>query len=468
MAINRAHPLIQRIDKFLYSPAYFLYIGGLTILANVFCQELMAYTLLLLTGIYICLLARDLLPLLPIFACGYISPSLGNNPGFNDNSIFSVGGGGLYLAALLVVLAGILVYRLITDPVIGGKAFLTKKRTLLSGMLLLSATYVLSGLGSGQWAEYGWKNLLFAFLQFVAVAGLYYLLSGGVRWDLAPKAYLFWTGVCVGYVLVAELVGIYITNDVIVDGAIFRDNIRAGWGHYNNMGAYFAMMIPLPFFLTGKGKYAGFAYVSSIVFYLALLFTCSRGSMIVGTVIFVAGYVLSLVHSRHARLQKVVHSTVIVVIALCLAVFSEKILELFRVFGGLGIGSPERMETYVEGMKQFLKFPIFGGSFFPVDFQPHAWASSESFLSLFPPRWHNTFVQVLATGGVVCLVGYLVHRVQTVKMFVKDYSEDKLFAGLSVLALLMASMVDCHFFNVGPVLFYSATLAFVECKMGKK
>ena len=468
MAINRAHPLIQRIDKFLYSPAYFLYIGGLTILANVFCQELMAYTLLLLTGIYICLLARDLLPLLPIFACGYISPSLGNNPGFNDNSIFSVGGGGLYLAALLVVLAGILVYRLITDPVIGGKAFLTKKRTLLSGMLLLSATYALSGLGSGQWAEYGWKNLLFAFLQFVAVAGLYYLLSGGVRWDLAPKAYLFWTGVCVGYVLVAELVGIYITNDVIVDGAIFRDNIRAGWGHYNNMGAYFAMMIPLPFFLTGKGKYAGFAYVSSIVFYLALLFTCSRGSMIVGTVIFVAGYVLSLVHSRHARLQKVVHSTVIVVIALCLAVFSEKILELFRVFGGLGIGSPERMETYVEGMKQFLKFPIFGGSFFPVDFQPHAWASSESFLSLFPPRWHNTFVQVLATGGVVCLVGYLVHRVQTVKMFVKDYSEDKLFAGLSVLALLMASMVDCHFFNVGPVLFYSATLAFVECKMGKK
>lgn len=468
MAINRAHPLIQRIDKFLYSPAYFLYIGGLTILANVFCQELMAYTLLLLTGIYICLLARDLLPLLPIFACGYISPSLGNNPGFNDNSIFSVGGGGLYLAALLVVLAGILVYRLITDPVIGGKAFLTKKRTLLSGMLLLSATYALSGLGSGQWAEYGWKNLLFAFLQFVAVAGLYYLLSGGVRWDLAPKAYLFWTGVCVGYVLVAELVGIYITNDVIVDGAIFRDNIRAGWGHYNNMGAYFAMMIPLPFFLTGKGKYAGFAYVSSIVFYLALLFTCSRGSMIVGTVIFAAGYVLSLVHSRHARLQKLIHAAVVVVVAVGLAVFSEKILQLFRVFGRLGIGSPERMETYVEGMKQFLKFPIFGGSFFPVDFQPHAWASSESFLSLFPPRWHNTFVQVLATGGVVCLVGYLVHRVQTVKMFVKDYSEDKLFAGLSVLALLMASMVDCHFFNVGPVLFYSATLAFVECKMGKK
>lgn len=468
MAINRAHPLIQRIDKFLYSPAYFFFIGGLTILANVFCQELLAYTFLLLTGVCVCLFARDLLPLMPIFACGYISPSLGNNPGFNDDSIFSLKGGGLYLAALLTLLAGSLIYRLVTDPDFGGRAFLTKKRALLSGMLLLSATYVLSGLGSGQWAEYGWKNLLFAFLQFVAVAGLYYLFSGGVRWDLAPKAYLFWTGICVGYVLVAELAGIYISNNVIVGGAIFRDNIRSGWGNYNNMGAYFTMMIPLPFFLTGKGKYAGFAYASSIIFYLALLFTCSRGSMIVGTVIFVAGYILSLVHSRHARLQKVVHGAVVVVIALGLAVFSERILQLFRVFGGLGIGSPERMETYAEGIKQFLKFPIFGGSFFPVDFQPHAWAASESFLSLFPPRWHNTFVQVLATGGVVCLVGYLIHRIQTVKLFVKNYSEDKLFAGLSVLALLMASMVDCHFFNVGPVLFYSATLAFVEFKMDKK
>lgn len=66
MAINRAHPLIQRIDKFLYSPAYFFFIGGLTILANVFCQELLAYTFLLLTGVCVCLFARDLLPLMPI------------------------------------------------------------------------------------------------------------------------------------------------------------------------------------------------------------------------------------------------------------------------------------------------------------------------------------------------------------------------------------------------------------------
>ena len=122
MQIDCTHPLVQRINKVLYSPAYLLFMGGLTILSNVFGLEMIAYTLLILTGIYICLFARDLLPLFPIFACGYISPSKGNNPGLNNDSIFSIAGGGLYLAALLTLLAISLVYRLITDPVFGGKS----------------------------------------------------------------------------------------------------------------------------------------------------------------------------------------------------------------------------------------------------------------------------------------------------------------------------------------------------------
>jgi hypothetical protein len=39
---------------------------------------------------------------------------------------------------------------------------------------------------------------------------------------------------------------------------------------------------------------------------------------------------------------------------------------------------------------------------------------------------------------------------------------EKMFVALFVLALLLASMLDCHFFNIGPVLFYSMALAFAE------
>lgn len=473
MRINHEHPKCQQVNQFLYSPAYFLYLGGLTILSNVFGLELFAYTVILLTAIYICLLARDLLPLLPIFACGYISPSLSNNPGLSDKSIFSLAGGGLYLAALLTLLVVSLVYRLVTDPVFGGKQFLRKERKLLSGMLLLGAAYAISGIGSGQWAEYGWRNLLFAFLQLVAIAGLYYLFSGAVRWEQAPKAYLFWTGICVGYVLLMELIGIYIKEDVIVDGVIRRERIVTGWGHYNSMGALFAMVIPLPFFLTGKGKYAWFAYLSAFLFCLGLLFTCSRGSILVGVPIYVATYVLSVFHSRHARSIKwmhVFHGVIIGLPVLVTVIFNDELQRLFQALPDLGADASFRMrlETYAEGFRQFAKFPVFGGSFFPLKEDLYKWAlGSTTFGYLFPPRWHNTLIQLLATGGVVCLAAYVVHRVQTFKLFTKNFSGEKLFAGLSIAAMLLTSMGDCHFFNVGPVLLYSAILAVVEFGLNK-
>lgn len=472
MHINHEHSVFVQVNRFLYSPAYFLCLGGLTILSNVFGLELFAYTVILLAGIYICLCARDLLPLFPIFACGYISPSLNNNPGLNNESIFSLSGGGLYLAALLILLVASLVYRLVTDPVFGGKKFLTRKRSLLSGMLLLGASYVISGIGSGQWAEYGWRNLLFAFLQLVAIAGLYYLLSGAVRWDLAPKAYMFWTGICIGYVLLVELVGIYVKESVIVEGVIIRERIATGWGHYNSIGALLAMVIPLPFFLTGKGKYAWFAYLSAFLFCLGLLFTCSRGSILIGVPIYLATYLLSVFHSRHARSIKwmhVFHAVIIGAPILVMVLFYDEVQRLFQALPVIGTDASFRMrlDTYVDGFKQFAQFPIFGGSFFPLEDQ-YKWASDQTtFGYLFPPRWHNTLVQLLATGGVICLVAYIVHRVQTVRLFTKNFSGEKLFVGLSIAAMLLMSMVDCHFFNIGPVLLYSAMLAVVEFQLNK-
>jgi len=466
MVISQEQSIIQRINALLYSPAYLILIGGLTIVSNVFAQELIVYTVFILIAAYICLQARDMLPLLPLFICGYISPSRGNNPGLNDESVFSLSGAGLYWIILLSAVAICLFCRLIKDPDFGGLKFLRKKRKLLTGMLTLGAAYAVSGLGSGQLTTLGWRNLFFAFLQFAAIAGLYFLFTGGVRWDIAPKAYLFWTGTCVGYVLFFELLNLYFTANVIIDGAIFRNDIYTGWGHYNNIGAMFAMIIPLPFFLTGKGRYASFAYISAIFFYIGLVFTSSRGAILIGTPIFVIGYILSLCHRRHARRQLVIHIGALAAVVLGVLFMEDKFLRLFRVFGEIGLESTARLRIYGIGLEQFKRFPIFGGSFFPVDITIYSWSSSESFISMFPPRWHNTVVQLLATGGITCLIAYGHHRLQTIKLFIRDFSDEKLFAALSILALLLTSMLDCHFFNIGPVLLYSATLAVVECQLG--
>jgi len=85
----------------------------------------------------------------------------------------------------------------------------------------------------------------------------------------------------------------------------------------------------------------------------------------------------------------------------------------------------------------------------------------------FPPRWHNTVIQILASCGIVGFAAYSFHRLQTLYLFFHRFQGKKTFALISMLTLLVTSMVDCHFFNVGPVLIYSAILAFVEFQLNK-
>ncbi len=467
MRICREHPLVGYFNAFLYSPLYVAFVGALVAASNIFNIELYVYTGIILTGIAICLFSRDLLPLMPPFAMFYMSPSLNNNPGFNDHSVFSVSGNGLYLAFMLSLFLISLFYRLAKDPNFGGKRFLYKKRKLLSGLLILCAAYALSGLGSAQLKKFGGNNLFFVFLQFAALVPLYYLFSGGVLWEKAPKAYLCWIGTTIGYVVLAELINIYLTVQVVHDGRICRENLFTGWGHYNNMAAMLIMAIPMAFYLTTRGRWAWFGYVSAFIMFIGLIFTCSRGPILIGTLIFGVCYIATLVTSKHARRQYIVHIAVVAFAAFVAIKYANKLIFLFSYVTRYSFLTDGRIATYKAGMEQFLQYPIFGATFFPIE-ELYSFAESSFFLSVFPPRWHNTVIQLLASGGVVALAAYSVHRLQTIKLFIKDFSTEKLFVAFSILALLLCSMVDCHFFNIGPILYYSPALAVVEFGLKKK
>lgn len=461
----RSCTLVQKINHFLYTPAYFFLIAALTIFANVCGGELLTYTCFILIGVYLCLLGPDLLPIVPIVICCYIAPSFQNNPGRNPDSIFSFDRYGWYLCLLVTIFAICVVLRLIFDKELGGKRFLHCKRKLLSGILFLGLAYLLSGLGSEQQSLVGLRNLFFSLVQFLSIFLLYYLLTGMVNWENAPKAYLSWTGVCVGYVLLAELVNIFIINHVIVGGEIIRENIYTGWGHYNNIGALLAMMIPSPFFLTGKGKYSGIFYLTGIAFLTGLLFTCSRGAMMVGLCTYLASYTISLINSRRARANAFIHTFTALFVVLAFHLFHDELLCLFRELLDRKFASSGRDNVFAAGIQQFLDHPLFGATFYPEHYPMKDWSTSASFLAFFPSRWHNTFIQILASCGIFGLFAYCHHRFQTLKIFLTHPSSKKTFALISILTLLGTSMLDCHMFNVGPVLFYSMTLAFTEKKL---
>lgn len=456
----REHGSIRAFNRFLTTPGYILGVLFLVMLANDAAVELQVYTALLCIGCYICLFADDLLPLMPILTGCYISVSAQNNPGLNAQSVFTTQG--VYIWALLVPFVACLLFRLCTDKVFGGKAFLTKKRRLLPGMVILGIAYVLGGLFSVAYPGLWKKSVLFGLLQFAAVFLPYYLFSGAVDWKKAPKDYFAWIGFLTGLMLLLQLLRVYFHRDVIVDGVIMRDRIYTGWGMHNNIGCYLAMMIPFAFYLASRYNKGWLGSVVGSAFLLGVFFTCSRGSILVGSAVYLLCIILLMLSAKNKKANKVTIIIFLSVLVLTVAVFHKQIYLLFRSVLDRGFDPNNRNFIYEAGWKQFLRYPMFGGGFYPVDFVPYDFSVVDSFSAFLPPRWHNTVIQLIACTGAVGLCAYGFHRYETVRMFLRDRTREKAFIACSVAVLLGTSLLDCHFFNIGPTLFYSVGLAFAE------
>lgn len=449
---------VNTVNRFLASPGYILAVMLLTVISNILSAELIVYTLFIAVVVYVCLLGDDLLPMAPIISCCYMAPSVVNNPGRSDRSVFALDRGGAYLLCLAAVAAAALIYRLIRHR----HTFFSGKHVLLRGILVLFAGYLLSGIGSDAYPDSIAKNLFFAFLQGCSVLLPYWLICGGVNWKNARKDYFAWVGFGTGCMLLCQILWIYCSAGVIVDGVIDRTRIYTGWGMYNNMGGMLAMMIPFAFCLATKYRKGWIGTVAGSAFLIGVITTCSRSSILTGFAVYGACILLMLYYARNRKGNTIALITVIAVLALVLLVFHRQLLHLFSRLLQQGMDPSSRDVIYREGLKLFWEYPIFGCSFFSPGYTPWGWSTAESFSGFFPPRWHNTAVQLLASCGIAGTAAYALHRIQTLKLFLQEISKERAFIGCSVATLLVCSLFDCHLFNIGPVLFYSMALAFAE------
>lgn len=448
----------HRIYQVLSAPQFIAIPCLLTLLSNFFGWELLLYTFVALTVVYLCVWGKDLLPMIPLVILCYISPSRANNPGRNEQSVFSIGHGGAYL----LFLAGVMVLALVYYVIRNRKNFFTCKRSLLVGILLLAGAYLLSGVGSEGYTQRAGSNLPFALLQSLAIVLPYLIFAGGVKWEDARKDYFAWVGFGVGCVLFCQIIYIYLTQNVIVDGIIDRSRIYTGWGIHNNLGGMQAMMIPFAFCLASKYNRGWLGTVVGSGFLVGVCLTCSRNSILIGIFIYLVCVSLMFYYARNRKGNTIALISFLSVTAFLFIIFNSQLYRLFSEMIEKGLDLNYRDVTYVEGMKLFTQAPIFGVSFFSPGFQPWDWSTVSGFSSFFPPRWHNTIIQILVSCGAVGMIAYLVHRMQTVRLFFRRPHKQAVFIGCSILVLLITSLFDCHFFNIGPALFYSMALAFAE------
>lgn len=458
----RDSPTAAKINCFLAHPAYILTVCALALVGNLFALELAVYTLFVAICVYAFVLGEDLRSIMPLVILCYILPSAGNNPGITAQSIFSMENGGKHLLVLAGILVAALILGLLTNKSWGGKAFFTKKRALLAGFLLLTLTYLLSGIGSNGYRSLTGKNLLFSFTQALAVSLPYLLFSGGVNWQNIRKDYFAWIGFGVGCVLLGQILWVYKTTDVVIAGRIERGHIYTGWGMYNNMGGLLAMMIPFPFYLASRFRKGWIGSVVGTVFLVGVLLTCSRSSILTGCAVYILCIGLMIFSASNRRGNTVALIVVLSFIALTFLLFHRQLIRLFSEIVNRGLDPNSRDMIFQDGWKLFLRNPLLGNTFYPPENMSWSWSTNSGFTSFFPARWHNTFIQLLASCGIAGTAAYLLHRYQTVRVFLRDRTREKAFIACSLGVLLISSLFDCHLFNIGPALFYSMALAFGE------
>lgn len=447
--------IVRFLRLFFRSPLYLGVIVAAVVCGEVFSVELAVFYFFLAVGMVAMFLTEDTLAVLPIVACGYFTISPENSPAYHaESNIFTEPAFIVRFAFILIASFLLLVGRAV--------AILCEKPRrgyprLAIGFLLLGLAYIAGGAFT---PHYSVRTAVFGIVQLVSflLPYLYFLCT--VDWRSEDKDYLPMLFTIIGVGILLEIADMYSLPGVYrEDGSVVRSALYTGWGVYNNIGCIMALCIPAPAYFAATRK-NGWAYgMLSSVFLFGVALTQSRGSIIFGvaTYLFTAIYVVAASKGTERWKNFGQYVAMMLLLVFLYHAFKEELTALFASLLEQEMDSSGRIEIYKNCFQAFLQNPVLGVGFYDTPGMAHS--SVGSFL---PPRAHNTYLQLLATGGCVAMAAYLFHRVQTLVLLLRHPSHEKMYVLLSIASLMMTSLLDCHFFNIGPGILYAVLLAYAE------
>ena len=446
---------VRAVHVFFRSPWYCALIAALMAVSEIFSLEFPVYYLYLALGAACLLFDGDAIGILPIVVCGYMTFSAQNNPGkFPETSLFRRTDRLFELACILTVAVVLLLGRLAVSLI-----ELPKKRCpkLALGFGGLGLSYLLGGFLSG---FYAFDTALYGFVQIVSISLFYFFFYYAIDWREVKPQYFAVVFSAVGAGMLAEIVGMYFLPGVIGEnGLLNRGALYTGWGVYNNVGCIMAMCMPAPFYFAAQKKFGWLYVILGCVFFLGVVLTQSRGSILSAIAVLVLCGVAALIWAKKREKigVAVVLGAFVLAVGVGLAVKHDDTNILFSSLFKSGMNDSGRIEIYRSCWQDFLDAPFFGKGFYHtsgyVAFDPGPFI---------PPRAHNTVFQLLASGGAFAFLMYFWHRFTTVKLCLYHPTAAKMFAFLCVVSLLFTSLLDCNFFNIGPGLLYSVLLVLAE------
>lgn len=459
---------VRWLRGYFSSPLHFVLIGFLMALGELLAVELAVFWCDLFLGVLALLFADDTRAVVPIACCSYMTVAAKNNPikasEEGRKTIFHDPAFQIQLIFILVVSVILLIARLamllIEDPRRAGVP------RLFAGFAVLGAAYMLGGAAS---SHYSGRTVLFGFVQILSLAFFYLYFHFTIDWKTTPKWFLPALFLTIGMFVSVEVFGMYGCPGVFAaDGSVERGALYTGWGTYNNVGCIMAMCIPAPCYFAVTRKHGWVYLFLSTYLLIATILTQSRGGMIFGAICYAlcALWVLAASRGKERTYNFAVYMAVLAAFFLAFLIFREKLNALFASIIKAGLDDSNRLEIWKNCWTVFRKNPLFGVGFY--DTPGFGFEYNADHGAFIPARAHNTYIQLMATGGIVLVCAYLFHRVQTLALLLKEPSPEKLFALFVVAALILTSIVDCHFFNIGPGILYGVALCFAEGAEGAR
>lgn len=234
----------------------------------------------------------------------------------------------------------------------------------------------------------------------------------------------------------------------------WKSQIVLGWGISNLVGEMSAMLFPAVFYLIYKENRGYLYYLAVVVGYVAVYFTLGRNALICSSVVVVVGIVVNCFVGKNRKANACIAVAILVVGLIVVLSLKEagKFKLLLAFFANKKLDDNGRFKIWKEYIELFKENPVLG-----VGFAAHRIVYPGQ-----PLNAHNTLLQMLSSTGIVGLALYLFHRFQTVVLFVKKPSFDRLFVGSCLITGVIASLLDPLFFRTYFTIYYAALLLVIE------
>lgn len=327
-------------------------------------------------------------------------------------------------------------------------------RPIFLSMAVFCGALLLNGAFS---SYYTVADTLYPISFVLSMLAVYALFASYTRFDSTAFDYFMTCLLTAGLLICAELLLAYATGGVrFADGKVVKESVLLGWGVWTAIGGMLAFLMPACFYFAHSHRHGWIFYLLGLLEYGCIVLTQSRGALLTGTGILALCLIYLCVSGKNRKRNRIFTAVFAAVGLAGVAGLSDKLIGILQNYLNFGLDDNGRFAIWKQGWRNFTDFPVFGAGFYD-SFVNESWHKD-----VYPYLYHNTLIQLLASGGIAAFGAYCYHRFCTVRLCLRRPNTKKTFLGLCILGLTAFSLLDVLFFNTYPTIIYTLMLLFME------